>query len=59
MQWKTCCLNQHENFLPLEMHIDEYNSPISSTDKKHGIVLHFNGLKYEVFTLELIIVDWI
>lgn len=22
-------------------------------------MLHFNGVKYEVFTLELIIVDWI
>lgn len=41
------------------MHIDEYKSSISSKDKKHAIVLHFNGVKYEVFTLELIIVDWI
>lgn len=59
MLWKTCCLNQRENSLPLEMHIDDYNSSISSKDKKHAIVLHFNGVKYEVFTLELIIVDWI
>lgn len=41
------------------MHIDEYNSSISSKYMKHGIVLHFNGVKYEVLTLELIIVDWI
>lgn len=58
MLWKTCCLNKHEVSLPLEMHIDEYNS-ISSKYKKCGIVLHFNGLKHEVFTLELITVDWI
>lgn len=59
MLWKTCCLNQHENSLPLEMHIDEYNSSISSKVNKHGIVLNCNSLKYEMFTMELIIVDWI
>lgn len=41
------------------MHIDEYNSSISSKVNEHGIVLNFNSLKYEMFTMELIIVDWI